>query len=74
MAAKKSSPNSVAELAQFFERQIAQFDAFFDGEAHGVADLLVRRAEGNALVDKVSRRGHGIQIARLRGLRSCARD
>ena len=54
----------VAELAQFVERQIVQLDTFFKGEAHRVSDLLVRGAEGNAFVNEVSCRCHGIQIAR----------
>ncbi len=53
--------------------RLAEFDAFFKSEAHGVADLLVRGAEGNALVDEVSGGGHGIEIAGLRGfVHACA--
>jgi hypothetical protein len=44
-----------------------ELDAFFEGEADGVADLLVRGAEGNALVDEVGSSGHGVEIAGLRG-------
>ncbi len=64
----------LAELAQFIERQIAEFDAFFDGKANCIADLLVRGAEGNALVNEIGCRGHRIQIARLSQPRACARD
>jgi hypothetical protein len=66
-AAKKSSLELLAELAQFVEREERPAQRLFDGEAHGVADLLVRGAEGNALVDEISGRGHGIQVAGLRG-------
>ena len=55
-----------AKLAQLVEREIVQLDAFFEGEAHRVADLLVRSAERNALVDEIGSRGHGVQIAGLR--------
>ena len=47
-------------------RQAVQFDALLDGEAHRTADLFMSGAEGNALVNQISCRGHGIQIARLR--------
>ena len=57
-----------AELAQFIQAQLVQFHALFQRKANRVADLLVRRAEGNALVHEVGRRGHRIQIARLRRL------
>ena len=66
-AEKKSSANSGPNCAQLLEGEVVQLDAFFDGEAHSIADLLVRGAEGNALVDEISGRGHGIEIAGLRG-------
>ncbi len=55
-------------MAQFVEGERVEFDALFEREADGVADLLVRGAEGNAFVDEVSGRGHGVEIAGLRGV------
>src|SRR5215469_13416652 len=43
----------LAELAHLFQRQIAEFYALLDREAHRVADLLVRFAEGNSLMHEV---------------------
>src|SRR5271157_968695 len=50
-----------AKLAQFIEGEIAQLDSLLNGEAHGIADLFVRGAEWNALVNEISCRGHCIQ-------------
>ncbi len=54
-----------AELAQIGEGKIVQLDAFFKGEANGVADLLVRGTEGNSLVHEVGGGGHGVEVAGL---------
>src|ERR1035438_230907 len=57
-----------AKTAQFREGEIVQLDALFEGKAHGVADLLMRGAEGNALVNQIRSRSHGIQVAGVRGI------
>ena len=54
------------KLVEFVEGKRTEFDTFFNSEAHGMADLLVCRPEGNSLVDEIGGRGHGIQVALLR--------
>src|SRR5437764_13359824 len=39
----------------------------FEAESHGVADVLMRLSEGNALVGEVGGRGHGVEVAGLGG-------
>src|ERR1035437_5865412 len=40
-----------AKLAEFVEGEGVEFNAFLDGEEHGIVDLLVSGAKGYALVD-----------------------
>src|SRR5580698_1332355 len=56
-----------SESAQLFEREVVEFDAFLKRKSNGVADFLMRGAEGNALVDEIGCRGHGVEVAGLRG-------
>ena len=53
----------VAELAEFVERKIAELAAFVETIADGVADLLMRFAEGDALVDEIRGGSHGVEEA-----------
>ena len=55
-----------AKLAQLFEGKRVEFHAFFQSKTNGVPDLLVRGAEGYALMDEVGGRGHGVEVAGLR--------
>ncbi len=57
----------LAELAQLVEREIVELATFVEAVANDVADLLVRGAEGHALVDEVGGGGHGVEEAGLRG-------
>src|ERR1700738_1399461 len=52
-----------AKPAKFVERQFTQFHALCQRKSNCVADLLMRRTEGNALVHKVGGRGHRVQVA-----------
>src|ERR1700728_1719721 len=56
-----------AVLAQLIEGEVAELALLFDTVADGVANLLVRLAEGNALVDEIRGRGHGVEESSLRG-------
>src|SRR6516165_421989 len=55
----------IPKLPQFIELQVAEFNALFERKAHRISDFFVSRAEGNAFVNKVRRRGHGVKVARL---------
>src|SRR5580658_2667074 len=56
-----------SESAQLFEREVVEFDAFLKRKSNGVADFLMRCAEGNALVNEIGCRAHGVKVAGLRG-------
>src|ERR1035437_7560679 len=47
-----------AKLAEFVKGEGIEFNVFLDGEAYGIADLLMSGAEGDALVDKKIGRAH----------------
>src|ERR1700730_10615774 len=40
-------PKFVAELAELFQRQLTEFHAFADSQAHRIPDLFVRLPKGN---------------------------
>src|SRR5579863_8592557 len=57
-----------AKLLQLIQAQIAKLRTLLQGETNCIADLFVRRAEGNSLVHEIGGTGHRIQKAGLRGL------
>src|SRR5579871_4539574 len=55
----KILPELFTKLAQIFERQVTEFHALLNGKSHRVADLLVRLAKRNSLMNQVGGGRHG---------------
>src|ERR1700678_2277344 len=60
-----------AELFQLSERERVQLYALLKRIAHGIANLFMRLAEGNTLVDEIRGCSHCIEIAVLRSSPHC---
>ena len=67
--AEEAGVHMRAELLEVGEGHVVQFDAAFEGEADGAADVLMREPEGDALVDEVGGGSHGVEIAVGGGVR-----
>src|ERR1700722_17330923 len=66
-AAERDSSEKVfievlAELLEVDERESVELEVFVEAEPDGVADDLVRFAEGHAFVGEVGRGGHGVEV------------
>src|SRR6187402_519430 len=56
-----------AELFELSDRQLIQLASAVQAKTDGLANLFMRRAEGNTLVDEIGRRSHCVEIPGLRG-------